>query len=407
MDDFRPTGSSPVVAAYSNAFAEESRDLHFAYHVRQLLAAVDSSFTYHRVAAMTRLFQVIRALPAPRDHDPFTALGREGAAGRGGSAPSLVAHVLKRSFVQDSATSAPSPAANAAGVGNQLRAPSSWAEKELALRLCQGICILSPAQRRLADDSRLVDILVSCFDMLPVLADRSVAGGAPDGQASDQSEATSPPKNRQATLSMDSIAAPPDQAHAGLSALEVQARYRVALAAIDALEASTHYSPALLVKMIRRGVANKMVMCIADSRHPTVVRQSAADTLGAIAVQTLNPVEWQDRQSANAIANEIRSAFRGVLDARRQRDDHDPASEFTAQQLLDMLARLRDYRGAVAFKEVATVRRSATSLTTREAASDTNRLLVGNSKEVQALARKQQQQTRFDVLLAGTAVSGF
>jgi hypothetical protein len=511
-DGFEAVGPSAVVASYAAQYAEEAKDLNFAFHVRQLLVALDSTYTFHRSAALARLYRLIRDLPAPRNVDPFASLAREGSTGKNGSAPSLVASVLKRTFPSSTAggaaagasaallascvappaavplgglladadgtdltaTASGAAAANAKLPPLPLTAPAGWAEMELALRVCQGVCILSPSQRKLTEDSRLVDVICAVLDGLPNAAyvmaaqagrsgdwarsptsqaavprspnltstfgsmrlrtERTPRGNSP-APAKDNSGVQSPlhtaepstvntPSNRGVTGTENGSApgspdAPPPVPPAfGTAALlatttttvhgpratsmdspslkmgstvnsatgptaaqlaDAEAKYRVALAAMETLEATVHFSPASLLKAVKKGAVRRLVNVLADQRHPSVMREAAADVLGSMLVQTASVQEWPDRATANALENETRAHFRIVLDRRRElvndesfadasasnlgrtvdftkgRPAATTAVQMTAMQVIEMTKGLRDYRGLVAYQEMAPV----------------------------------------------------
>ena len=375
LKDYATHGPSPVVEAFASVARDEASDLDFAFHVRQLLVALDSPFAFHRAGALARLFRLIRDLPPPRSSDPFAALAREAATGRHGSAPSLVSNVLKRTFrtvvqtdaaergnviargIEQDVTGALDP------VG--LHAAPGGPEMELALRVCQGVCILSPSQRKLAEDSALVEIVAAVLDALALPPARSSAAASPA-----VASPLTPPLHRDVTTAFtDGAATPPPQGTSipstspGRESRHVsgsmqhaitQTRYRVALAALDAFEAVAHFAPDVMVRAIRKGVIRRVIATFAEPAHPQIVREAAADVMGSVYVQTCNHGDWADGQTSTALANEIKGQFRAILDRRREaRAARPDGVEPTAAQLLDMLGRLRDFRGLAAFHELA------------------------------------------------------
>jgi hypothetical protein len=115
-----------------------------------------------------------------------------------------------------------------------------------------------------------------------------------------------------------------------------------------------HFSPDVIVKAITQGVVRRIVRTFADPNHPSIVREAAADVMGSVYTQTCNPVDWADSQTTTALAKELKSQLRGILDQRRAANESKPDGvEPTPAQLLDKLGRLRDFRGLAAFHEVA------------------------------------------------------
>lgn len=299
---------SHVVRRFATTTFHDMNSLILAKRVSECLVAAECPYAFRRTEGLVQLLSLLSSLPPSADGLIF--LRREDLLFNGPSSPRNIIATLMKNLL-------PGPID---GLDDELIGIVTWREKELILRIIQGVCTISPSQRRNVSLTKFFEVSIERMAGLGASIEphstnfvASNSGNGSLGQSKSQRDDNIPADHIQ--------------------------MYRVALANIDAIEAACHFSPANLWSFTKLGGVAAFFSILRNSTHPHIVRAAVADTLCTLVNEVGSVVDWIDRPSAVRFDNAVKEELKAVVASK----PHEFA--LSVGDLFAQLGSLREHRG--------------------------------------------------------------